>query len=217
MGGNEPAGHLLALNGGSSAGKTTIGRKLQSSLDGRWLLLGIDALMWTLPVEMVGDPDGIRIVDGEFRRGDGFMRLYAGFQHAVADLVRHGVDVILDEVLVDGGIDQSRWDDALGESSVCWVAVHCDPETAAARERDRGDRPPGIARRQAESVHHGVRYDRELDTGVETVAESVRHVADLVHDRWSIGSGPARDVPTGLPVTSGWSPDATRRAAPWER
>jgi chloramphenicol 3-O phosphotransferase len=217
MDGDGPSGHLIGLNGGSSAGKTTLGRKLQSSLDGRWLLLGIDAVIWMLPAEMVGDADGIQVVEGEVRRGAGFLRLYSGFQHAVADMVRHGIDVILDDVLVDGADDQNRWNTVLGDLPVCWVGVHCDPETASMRERVRGDRPAGGARRQATSVHVGVHYDVELDTVVSGVAEAVHQVADLVERRWSISSTPATDAPPELPVTSAWNPDSTRRPAPWER
>ena len=212
-----PFGHVLALNGGSSAGKTTLARKLQSSLGGSWLLVGIDLLMWTLPAEMVGDPGGIQIIDGEIQRGAEFMRLYAGFQKAVASLVSSGIDVILDEVLLNGNEDQRRWDTALGNLPVCWVAVHCDPDTARRREQERGDRPLGIARTQAASVHRGVRYDIELDTSVTSVVDSVNMLADGVRRRWSISSAQATDTPPGLPPTSAWSPDSTRRLAPWER
>lgn len=210
-------GHLLALNGGSSAGKTTLARKLQSSLEGPWLLLGIDLLMWTLPAEMVGDEGGIQIIDGEIERGADFMTLYGGFQRAVASLVSGGIDVILDEVLLHGMEDQRRWDEALGDLPTCWVAVRCDPDTAGIREQERGDRPPGIARRQATSVHRGVRYDMELDTNVMNVVDSVALLADGVLRRWSISSARATDTPPGLPPLSAWNADATQRSAPWER
>jgi chloramphenicol 3-O phosphotransferase len=217
MGGDMPFGHVLALNGGSSAGKTTLARKLQSSFGGSWLLVGIDLLMWTLPAEMVGDPGGIEIIDGEIQRGAEFMRLYAGFQKAVASLVSNGIDVILDEVLLHGSEDQRRWDTALGNLPVCWVAVRCDPDTAGRREQERGDRPLGIARTQAASVHRGVRYDMELDTSVTSVVDSVNMLADGVRLQWSMSSAQATDAPPGLPPTSAWSPDSTRRLAPWER
>jgi chloramphenicol 3-O phosphotransferase len=42
--------------------------------------------------------------------------------------------------------------------------VRCDAAVAAARELARGDRIPGLAVRQAEAVHRGVRYDVEVDT-----------------------------------------------------
>jgi chloramphenicol 3-O phosphotransferase len=217
MGGDMPFGHVLALNGGSSAGKTTLARRLQSSFGGSWLLVGIDLLMWTLPAEMVGDPGGIEIIDGEIQRGAEFMRLYAGFQKAVASLVSNGIDVILDEVLLHGSEDQRRWDTALGNLPVCWVAVRCDPDTAGRREQERGDRPLGIARTQAASVHRGVRYDMELDTSVTSVVDSVNMLADGVRRQWSMSSAQATDDPPGLPPTSAWSPDSTRRLAPWER
>jgi chloramphenicol 3-O phosphotransferase len=217
MSGDMPFGHLLALNGGSSAGKTTLARKLQSSFDGPWLLLGIDQLMWALPAEMVGDERGIQIVDGEIQRGAEFMRLYTGFRRAIASLVSSGIDVILDEVLLDGSEDQSRWDEALGDLPVCWVAVHCDAETTTMREQERGDRPPGIARKQAASVHRGVRYDIELDTSVMGVVDSITMLADGIRQRWSISSAYASDTSAGLPPTSAWRPDSTRRLAPWER
>jgi chloramphenicol 3-O phosphotransferase len=216
MGGDIATGHLLALNGGSSAGKTTLARKLQSSLDGPWLLFGVDLLFWALPAEMVGDPGGIQIIDGEIQRGAHYMRLHTGFQRAVASLVSSGIDVILDEVLLDGIEDQHRWEEALGDLPACWVAVGCDPDTAAMREEERGDRPPGIARKQATSVHRGVRYDIELDTSVMNVVDSVTLLADDVRQRWSISSTRPTDTPPVLPPTSAWSPDATQRLAPWE-
>lgn len=217
MGDAKPTGHLLALNGGSSAGKTTLGRKLQSSLYGPWILIGIDVLIWTLPVEMVGDSNGIQITDGLIRRGADFTRLYLGFQRAVSSLVSSGIDVILDEVLLDGIEDQRRWDDALDGLPVCWVAVHCDPDAATMREQDRRDRPPGVARKQAVSVHRGVRYDIELDTSVMGVADSVNLVAADLGHRWSIASVRLTNPAPGLPATSAWNPDSTRRFPPWER
>ncbi len=217
VGGDMTYGHLLVLNGGSSAGKTTLARKLQSSLDRPWLLLGIDLLMWTLPAEMVGDQEGIQIIDGEIQRGAEFMRLYTGFQRAIASLVSGGIDVILDEVLLNGREDQRRWAESLGDLPVCWVAVRCDPDTAAMREQERGDRPPGIARKQAASVHRGVRYDMELDTKVTCVVDSVRMIADGIRRRWSISSAQTSDSPPALPPISAWGLDSTQRLAPWER
>jgi chloramphenicol 3-O phosphotransferase len=106
-------GRVVVLNGGSTAGKTTLGRKLQSSLDGTWLLLGVDLMLWMMPPELVSDPKGISTDDGVITRGSRFMRVYAGFQQAVATLARNGMDVLIDEVTLDGAADQRRWDDAL--------------------------------------------------------------------------------------------------------
>jgi chloramphenicol 3-O phosphotransferase len=59
---NRQPGRVLILNGGSSAGKTTLGRKLQSMLTGPWLLLGIDLFLWMLPAGMVSEPEGISVL-----------------------------------------------------------------------------------------------------------------------------------------------------------
>src|SRR6202790_3459740 len=113
MGRGDPQpGRILFLNGGSSAGKTTLGRSLQSVLPDPWLLLGIDLLIWTLPPEMINDPEGLSVTEGVITRGGPFMSLYAGYQKAVAALARSGVNVLLDDLTLDGGDDQHRWSDA---------------------------------------------------------------------------------------------------------
>jgi chloramphenicol 3-O phosphotransferase len=122
---------VIFLNGGSSSGKLTIGRKLQSLLAGTWLLLGIDVLIWTLPVELMASREGITIDQGVIERGSDFLAVYAGFRHAVGALCLSGINVIVDDVLLEGRDDQLGWTDALGEVETCWVAVRCDPRVAA--------------------------------------------------------------------------------------
>jgi chloramphenicol 3-O phosphotransferase len=214
--GHAQLGRVLFLNGGSSAGKTTLGRTLQSGLPDPWLLLGIDQLMWALPPEMVNDPDGLSVHRGVITRGDRFMAIYAGFQLAVAALVRGGVNVILDDLTLDGATDQARWDDALQGLAVCWIGVRCAPGIAAEREAGRGTRLPGTARHQAESVHRGVRYDVEVDTGVMDVGETTGVIAEHLAGRWSIHVSRNVDRPS-LPPTSAWMPEGAIRPAPWER
>jgi chloramphenicol 3-O phosphotransferase len=77
-------GRVIVLNGGSSAGKTTLARRLQSVLPGPWLLLGIDLFIWTLPPALINDAAGISVRDGVIVRGGVFMDLYTTFQRAVA-------------------------------------------------------------------------------------------------------------------------------------
>ena len=72
-------GRAIFLNGGSSSGKSTIGRMLQSALNGVWLLIGIDVLIWLLPVELTEGPSGFSVVDGEIHRGPEFRTSIRGF------------------------------------------------------------------------------------------------------------------------------------------
>ena len=179
-------GRVIFLNGGSSAGKTTLGRALQSAMPGPWLLLGIDLLIWTLPPEMINDPDGLSIHEGVITRGQLFWPLYRGFQHAVAALARSGVDVLIDDLTLDGLVDQQRWNNALDGLDVCWVGVRCAPQIAAEREARRATRLPGIARHQAESVHAGVHYDVEIDTGALDLHQELSVIAEALWQRWSL-------------------------------
>jgi chloramphenicol 3-O phosphotransferase len=214
--GAERPGRVTILNGGSSAGKTTLGRALQSAMPWPWLLLGIDLLIWTLPPEMINDPDGLSVHEGVITRGRLFTPLYEGFQHAVAALARSGVDVLIDDLTLDGLVDQQRWNNALQGLDVCWVGVRCAPEIAAERESRRGTRLPGIARHQAESVHVGVHYDIEVDTGVLHLLEEVRVIADALGQRWSLSITTESSPKPTLHPTSAWMPEGVIRPAPWE-
>jgi chloramphenicol 3-O phosphotransferase len=216
-GGNDPPGRVVILNGGSSAGKTTLGRSLQAALSDTWVLLGIDLLIWMMPPRMINDADGLSVHEGVIVRGDLFMSLYAGFRSAVATLAHSGVNVLLDDLTLDGADDQHKWSDALQGLEVLWVGVRCDPAIAAEREARRQSRLPGIACHQAESVHVSVHYDVEVDTGVLGLPESMSRIAESMGRRWSIPVPVLSNRPSMLPLTSPWSPGESVSSAPWER
>jgi hypothetical protein len=91
------------------------------------------------------------------------------------------------------------------------------PDVKAEREAVRGSRRPGIARHQAESVHEGVRYDIEVDTGVLGLDEEGSLIAEYLVGRWSIQMAARSKPRSTLPATSAWMPEGTVRPAPWER
>lgn len=210
-------GRIIILNGGSSAGKTTLARTLQSSFPEPWLLLGIDLLIWTLPPDLIGDSRGLSMREGVITRGDTFMALYTGFQMAVAALARNGIDVLLDDVTLDGVADQRRWNDALNGLEVFWIGVRCDPETAAKREALRQSRLPGVARHQAVSVHSGVEYDTEVDSARLNIAQEVTVIADSLNRIWDLQVSPRTNERSTLPPTSAWVPGEVMRPPLWER
>jgi chloramphenicol 3-O phosphotransferase len=63
---------------------------------------------------------------------------------------------------------------------VLWVGVRCGPEIAADREIARGDRTVGMAASQAETVHHGVAYDIEINTSRTESLDCARAIAARV-------------------------------------
>ncbi|MEW2288737.1 chloramphenicol phosphotransferase CPT [Streptomyces sp. NPDC047841] len=156
---------VILLNGGSSAGKSGIGRCLQAVLPDPWLVFGIDSLVDALPPRLQGDDGGIEFAeDGGVRVGAGFRALEAAWMEGIAATARAGARVVVDDVFLGGAASQQRWRTALAGLDVLWVGVRCDAEVAAAREIARGDRPRGMAAAQAGVVHDGVSYDLEVDT-----------------------------------------------------
>jgi len=83
-------------------------------------------------------------------------------------------------VFLGGAASQERTRAALAGLDVLWVGVHCDPETVAAREIARGDRPTGMAAAQATIVHKDVSYDVEVDTSHAESLDCARLIAARV-------------------------------------
>jgi chloramphenicol 3-O-phosphotransferase len=98
---------------------------------------------------MINDPEGLSVHEGVITRGRLFTPLYEGFLHAVAALARSGVDVLIDDLTLDGLVDQQRWNNALQGLDVCWVGVRCAPQIPAEREPRRGlDYPASLVIRR---------------------------------------------------------------------
>jgi chloramphenicol 3-O phosphotransferase len=181
---------VIVLNGGSSSGKSSIARGLQSVLDAPWLTFGVDTLIDAMPRSMQGVDAGLSFQpDGEITVGPAFRQLEAAWYQALAAMVRAGAKVIVDEVFLGGAASQARLRAALDGLRVLWVGVHCDRVVAAAREgarhdrarpelSSRGDRSPvGMAALQVDLVHDGVVYDLEVDTTHTAAVDCARVIA----------------------------------------
>lgn len=170
---------VIVINGGSSAGKSSIAAELQRVLPDLWLALGIDTFIAALPARLSGGAAGIRFeTDGTIGIGDSFTRLETGWMQGIAAMARSGANVIVDDGFLSGPPAQQRWRSALVGLRVVWVGVRCSPEVAAARERARGDRQRGMAEQQAHLVHRGISYDVEVDTTRLSPAEAVLPILD---------------------------------------
>ena len=169
---------VVILNGTSSSGKTTLAtafRDQRAAAGDLWFLTGIDDFLAKLPTEWQGvesengpfAADGVRFERSdqglEVRVGTIARQLIRAYQSGAAAAAGAGLNVIVDEVI----IDQTSWDDwttALAGLQVVWVGVRCSLEVAAERERSRPKRYAGLARGQAGVVHRFAQYDFEIDT-----------------------------------------------------
>lgn len=174
---------VVVLNGGSSAGKTTVARRLQVLLGPNWLAFSIDDLVRALPGGE--DSAGVESViefpaDGSVVVGESFRQAETAWYAGLAAMAAAGVGVILDDVFLSGSSSQRRIADAMRGLGVLWVGVRCDPGVATEREATRRDRIAGMARSQAEVVHQGVDYDLVVDTTAAAAGECANRIAARV-------------------------------------
>ncbi|MEV5314424.1 AAA family ATPase [Streptomyces sp. NPDC052610] len=171
-------GLVILLNGTSSSGKSSIAAELLCLLDEPCFHMPVDAFhAMRSPVPV--PPERLDTV---------LHRTWQGYHRAVAGMAAAGNDVVMDHVLSA----EWRLADCLSlfvPQDVVFVGVHCPLEELERRERERGDRPPGLAARQLRQVHaHGV-YDIECDTATDSPAECARRIRDFL---------PARPTPTAF-------------------
>jgi len=192
----DRAGRVIVLNGASSSGKSTLAKALQARLDGPWLGVGIDTVVFALPKAYLDQPlwgevfryvptgpgsaAPFRIETGELGR-----RLFRGLHRMVAALANEGHDVIVDHVLLE-----PDWlPELLGllaAHDVVVVGVRCPIDILVERERERRDRTIGQAAAQHDVVHRGG-YDVEVDTSVLSPQEAADVIARTVEARSASG------------------------------
>jgi chloramphenicol 3-O phosphotransferase len=154
---------VIALNGVSSSGKSSLARALAHGLRGVWLTLGTDVLLSCLPARFLGaqrvlDTDDLRDLEARVHRLEHHLRVLT---RSVCD---GGDRVLLDLVCQRGGEDQATWRTALAGVAMQWVRVDADPGVIARRESSRPDRPRGLSTLQRASIHRDVAYDAQVDT-----------------------------------------------------
>lgn len=166
----ESAGRIILLNGASSSGKSSIGRALLPLLADPWFFIPVDAIgemRSTVHTRLLGDAE----IDDMLRR----TRL--GYHRAVAALASAGNHVIMDYPLSE------RWRltellTTLAGYDVTLVEVRCSADELDRRERERGDRPVGLARSQTTVYAHG-----DCDIAVDTTSTGPDECARLIVQR----------------------------------
>lgn len=160
---------IVLLNGNGSVGKSSIAKALQKITREPFLHVSMDAFLDMMPASMFEDPDGMVFrkmeEDGkpvvEITTGPAAHRVLYGMRFAIAALARHGNNLIVDDVMLDG--DAAEYAEAFQGLTVHWVGVFAPLDVLEERERARGDRDIGLSRWLARHVHKGMKYDLELD------------------------------------------------------
>lgn len=169
-------GHLIAIVGTSSVGKTSASARLQELLSEPYLVVGIDNFLNMFPHHWAGhprgpgpgmwyedsvDPDGS--ARARIRYGEAGERLLVGMRAAVVSMLDCGNNVILDEMPLDTTIVPA-WRRAVGTRASVWVQLTADLDVIEAREAQRTKgRHVGNAR-----GHHGITAAETFDLSVDT-------------------------------------------------
>ncbi|MFC4452247.1 chloramphenicol phosphotransferase CPT family protein [Deinococcus sonorensis] len=157
MSAGEP-GAIILLNGPSSAGKSTLCQAIQDCAEQPFLQFSLDFFMFGGPVlPRRRDPQG------PFSWAELRPRLFEGYFRCLPALAGAGNHLVLDYIIENEG-QRDRLVQLLGPLDVFLVGVHCPLPELERRERQRGDRRPGDARRDLETVHSFLQTDLDVDS-----------------------------------------------------
>jgi len=192
------AGRVVLLNGPSSVGKSTIAEALQTSLGEPWLKVAFDDFLRFAPVRMVNlmasaDPglrwfpaeatgeDATRIVVGEYGH-----QVIRGMHRSIAALAQSGLDVIVDDILLEAAWLEDYLDVMVGVD-VVFIGVTAPLSVIEQREIARENRFPRQARGHYGHVHHDHVYDLLIDTSTS----NPQACTELITARIQAGPGRA--------------------------
>ena len=191
----ETPGQIIILNGTSSSGKSSIARELQSILTGFTVHTGIDHFVQMLPNDFVvisEDPnpaavEGLLMVTAgggkrvtEMRLGPQAVLFKKSMYSAAKTLASNGFNVIVDDVILDERVLQYISD--LLAKDAYFIGIKCSKSEAIRREKERGDRFPGLVEAQFNIVHRHGQYDLECDTSTCSPAECATLIKKLISE-----------------------------------
>jgi len=183
---------IILLNGASSSGKTTIARALQELYPGVLLLFGVDSVVQAaFPPKCDYPPfdqKALRIVNHLVDGQPEVELVFSPFTYPVyraavglyKTLSQQGYDLIVDELL----IDDHRIDpyfELLNDEKVYFIAVKPEKAVVVQREKERGDRLPGLAAGLYRAVYNPLfEYDLVIDSGRLSARQSAASIMSLI-------------------------------------
>jgi chloramphenicol 3-O phosphotransferase len=193
------AGKLIVLNGGSSAGKSSVALEFQELAADCWIHLGIDMFWYALPQSQIDlqqvrpeyytwdveiDANGLEwlsVTPGPLLESAMHARYLA-----IKVYLDEEMNVISDDLIWtrDWLVDLLRIFDGY---EVWLVGLHVTDDEGARREIERSDRIAGANRGSARAAHADLEYDFELDT----TNIPVRTLARELHEKYTACPDPS--------------------------
>lgn len=171
---------IVLLNGPGSVGKSSVARAMQTIARRPLLHVAMDTFLDMLPETYADHPDTFRFTTRqefghsytEVERGPVGSALMAAMRRSVAALAAEGLDLVVDDVWLDG--EPGDYRALLSGHFATRVGLSAPLDVLEAREAARGDRLPGLSRAQVGRVNEGVAYDLMLDMG-QLTPEAAAH------------------------------------------
>jgi chloramphenicol 3-O phosphotransferase len=151
-------GKIILLNGASSAGKSTLCQAIQSRMEEPFLRFSLDFFMFHHGVMPTRRDDS-----GAFSWQELRAKLFEGYFNCLPALALAGNNLVIDYI-IETPEQLQGLARRLGHLDVFFVGVHCPLPELERRERLRGDRGVGDARKDLETVHTFSGYDFEVDS-----------------------------------------------------
>ena len=172
-------GKIIMLNGTTSSGKSTLLSILQDTFPEPYLDAGIDKFLFMLPDRFLHTKLFDDVLGKASEAGPLGLQLMSGMHRSIASLSQTGLNVLADHVLIEEA--WARECAALFSTLPAYlIGVRCPLAMVELREKGRGDRTAGQARKQFEVVHQFSEYDLELDTHMLSIEKCVLQIVELV-------------------------------------
>ncbi len=166
-------GKIAFINGTSSAGKSTIAEALISKERAPWIHLCLDFFFEMLPLKY-------QTADWPL-----YDHLCRGLHRSAVVWAETGLNVLVESVLERPDLVKDAAT-VLAPHGAYFIAITCSLEEARRREKQRGDRPEGLAKFQYDLVHSHGKYDLIIDSEKTDAERAARMITDLTS-----GSKPA--------------------------
>jgi len=169
-------GKIIFLNGVSSAGKSTLAKKLQERLSEPFYLLANDTFCDMSPEKFI-----------DINAAETFDRALKGMYYTIKTFSDININLIIDDVLLK--VDENGYDRLnecvalLHNYDVLFVHVICsDLEELRRREKERGDRGIGQGESQLSLLNPQDIYDITLDTSANSNEENADKIIELLNE-----------------------------------
>lgn len=204
------SGKIIIINGGSSAGKTSMALEFQEIEEEPYFLLGIDLFWFSMPQKEIDLERVTQRYYGwcqeETTEGLKYFRILPGKLLNESMLARYksmaayldrGLNVIADEVFwtKDWLIEALQ---VFAPYTCYFIGIYCSDAELTRREVERGDRYQGWARGSQIYSHKDCKYDLTIDNSDKTPRQCAELIKQFVDSTPSPGAAKSMRAAYGI-------------------